>query len=83
MLYMVTWIPSIYPSHVSIYTSTRMLWDIQWINMLIHEPMVISGLTSEYHYQLITGSYDGKSMLANPLMMFNWLLPGHIIRNGQ
>ena len=22
MLYMVTWIPSIYPSHVSIYTST-------------------------------------------------------------
>ena len=64
---------------------TGWLWinHIQWINMLIHEPMVISGLTSEYHYQLITGSYDGKSILVNPLMIFNWLLLGHIIRNGQ
>jgi len=29
LLYMVTWIPSIYPSHVSIYTSTMdPSWDI-------------------------------------------------------
>ena len=28
MLYMVTWIPSIYPSHVSIYTSTM---DPSWV----------------------------------------------------
>ena len=31
MLYMVTWIPSIYPSHVSIYTSTMdPSWDM-WV----------------------------------------------------
>ena len=28
MLYMVTWIPSIYPSHVNIYTSTM---DPSWV----------------------------------------------------
>ena len=50
------------PSHVSIFLPAPwMLWDIQWINMLIHEPMVISGLTSEHHYQLITGSYYSET----------------------
>jgi hypothetical protein len=31
LLYMVTWIPSIYPSHVSIYTSTM---DPSWDSFL-------------------------------------------------
>ena len=35
LLYMVTWIPSIYPSHVSIYTSTMdpMEYGIEWENI--------------------------------------------------
>ena len=37
MLYMVTWIPSIYPSHVSIYTSTM---DPSWV---IDPPRHVSG----------------------------------------
>ena len=38
MLYMVTWIPSIYPSHVSIYTSTmdRMGQGILNINLYLN-----------------------------------------------
>ena len=39
MLYMVTWIPSIYPSHVSIYTSTM---DPSWVigSLKLHQDAV-------------------------------------------
>ena len=53
LLYMVTWIPSIYPSHVSIYTSTM---DPSWV--WIHDGYVYDilwyGVYSYYSYYINT-----------------------------
>ena len=54
LLYMVTWIPSIYPSHVSIYTSTM---DPSWV-MVVVEPISNSD-NNHYIAWLIGGTITG------------------------
>ena len=55
MVYMVTWIPSIYPSHVSIYTSTMdPMGYILYLSVAIHWfPPVAGGRGAARHQILL------------------------------
>ena len=53
MLYMVTWIPSIYPSHVSIYTSTMdPSWDML-LNMFLFHSLQAVGIDHVDHVAML------------------------------